>query len=140
MIPFEINAIVSDEEGAAGDHTVYLFNKEKNLLLPVKVNEDSVNALMTAKEGREEPRPDMHNTTSRLISVLNGKIEKIIVSGYEIEIFYSYIRVSQGKTFFDIDSKPSDAFAMALRTSAPIHVQTDVIKKAGIMITPEMLT
>lgn len=140
MIPFEIKAIVSDEDGAYGDHTVYLFNQRKNLLLPVKVNEGCVKDLMLAREGSEEIRPHVHNTTSRLIKVLNGKVEQVIISGYEDEIFYSYIRISQGNSSFDIDSKPSDAFALALRTNAPIMVQTSVIKKAGIQITPEMLT
>jgi len=140
MIPFEIKAIVSDEEGASGDHTVYLFNKGKNLILPIKVNENSVNALMMAREGTREIRPHVHNTAARLIKVLNGKIEKIIVSGYEDDIFYSYIRVSQGNSSFDIDSKPSDAFALALRTNAPIYVQTSVVEKVGILVTPEMLT
>jgi len=139
MIPFEIKTIISGNEGLDSDHTIYLFNKEKKILLPIKINQNSVDALLLARETTPEPRPHIHNTAKRLINVLNGKVDRIIISGYNNEIYYSYIRIKQGKKSFDIDARPTDAFAIAIRTKAPIYVEQDIIDMVGVKVTAEML-
>ncbi len=139
MIPFEIKAIISGDGGSNSDHTIYLFNKKRKILLPIKIPQNSVDALLLARETTPEPRPHIHNTAKRLINVLNGKVDRVIVSGYNNEIYYSYIRIKQGNKNFDIDSKPSDAFAIAIRTKAPIYVEQQVINMVGVKVTAEML-
>lgn len=139
MIPFEIKTIISGNEGPDGDHTIYLFNTEKKILLSIKINQNSVNDLLLARETAPEPRPHIHNTAKRLINVLNGKVDRIIISGYSNEIYYSYIRIKQGGKSFDIDARPTDAFAIAIRTKAPIYVEQNVIDMVGVKVTAEMV-
>ena len=140
MTYFEIKAIIEDGEGPVGGHVVYLFSKERKILLPIKVNENSAREILAAREPYHEPRPHIHDTTKRLINALDGKVEKVIISGYDNEIFYSYIRVRHGEKEFDIDAKPSDAIAIALRTKSPIYVEPGVVSQIGINITPELLS
>lgn len=98
-----------------------------------------MDSILLAREGSPEPRPHIHNTAKRLINALDGTIEGIIISGYDNEIFYSYIRIAKGGKKIDIDAKPSDAIAIALRTKVPIYVDKQVAKSVGVKITPEML-
>lgn len=98
-----------------------------------------MDSILLAREGNPEPRPHIHNTAKRLINALDGTIEGIIISGYDNEIFYSYIRIAKGGKKIDIDAKPSDAIAIALRTKVPIYVDKQVAKSVGVKITPEML-
>jgi len=139
MTFFEIKAIIEDGEGPLGSHIVYLFNKEREVLLPIKVNENSAREILAAREPSFEPRPHIHDTAKRLINAMDGKVQKIIISGYDNEIFYSYIRVAHDGKEFDIDAKPSDAIAIALRTKSPIFVEARVVKELGIEVTPELL-
>lgn len=139
MYKFELKTIVAGNEGNFGNHTVYLFCKEQDLLLPIKMAAPAAETIILAKDSSNEPRPHIHDTAKRLISALDGKIDRIIFSGYENEIFYTYIRVKNEKGSFDIDAKPSDAISIALRSKAPIYVEAHVVEKAGIKITEELL-
>ncbi len=140
MISLEIKAIVEDREDPLGTHTIYLFNKELRILLPIKINEISARQILFAKEDSFEPRPSVHDTTRRLVATLSGKIDRVIINGYSNDIFYSYIRVRQGNKYFDVDSKPTDAIALALRSKAPIFVDKRLADEVGIKVTPEMLS
>lgn len=109
------------------------------MVLPIKLTQRATDSILLAKDERVAPRPHIHDTTKRLINALDGTIKRIIISGYSNEIYYSYIRLSKNGKSIDIDAKPSDAICLALRTKAPIYVEKDVVKSAGIKITPEML-
>lgn len=139
MIPFELKAIVADENNTIGSHTIYLFNKENKIILPIKLTQNATDAILLAKDTRVSPRPHIHDTTKRLVSALDGTVERIIISGYANDIYYAYIRVTKNSNSIDIDAKPSDAICLAIRTEAPIYVEKEVVKKVGINITSEML-
>lgn len=95
--------------------------------------------VILANSNRTEPRPHIHNTAGRLIKALGANVKCIIINNCHNKIFYSYIRlVKDGKTW-DVDSKPSDSMAIALRSNAPIFVKKCVYEKAGIKITKELL-
>jgi uncharacterized protein len=139
MLEFELKAIVSDPEILVQSSTVYLFNKEKNILLPIRMASFASDNLLLAKDRYPEPRPHIHNTASRLVRALGGRIERVIISGYHNEIFYSYIRIKHKKKSVDIDAKPSDSMAIALRLRIPIFVEKRIYESAGIQITKELL-
>lgn len=139
MLEFEVKAIISDTEGWVQTSTVYLFNKSENILLPIKMASFAADNLILAKNDFPEPRPHIHNTAARLIKALGGKILSVIISRCHNEIFYSYIRVKHQNKNIDIDAKPSDSMAIALRINVPIYIEKKIYRSAGIKVTKEML-
>lgn len=137
MIEFELTAIVADDNFKT--HTIYLLNKEQQLLLPIKMSKRSAENLLIAKDKKPEPRPHIHNTVCRITSALNAKIKEVIISSCHNDIYYSYIRVQNGRGSFDIDAKPSDSLAIALRNKCPIYVNKKVATASAIKISSELL-
>ena len=76
MLRFEIKAIIADENKIVRHDTIYLFNKEKKLLLPIKINDSETKNLLLAYDSRMQHRPTIHDTAKRLISALRGQIDK----------------------------------------------------------------
>lgn len=139
MLRFKVRAIITDHKELPQNSTVYLFNKEKCVLLPIKMSSFAANNILLAKDANKEIRPHMHNTTIRLVRALGGKIKSIIINDCQNNIFYSYIRVVRKEKVWDVDSKPSDSLAIALRLNIPIFVKKSVYKKLGIKITKDLL-
>jgi len=139
MLRFEIKAIIADENKIVRHDTIYLFNKEKKLLLPIKINDSETKNLLLAYDSRMQHRPTIHDTAKRLISALRGQIDKVIINDYSQDIYYAYIRIKHKDKYLDVDSKISDAIALALRSNAPIFVKNRVTRKAGIKLTRELL-
>jgi uncharacterized protein len=138
MKRFFVQAIMTDSE-SPNSSTLYLLNKKSKLLLPVEINKESAKALTLAQQNIPTPRPHIHDTIRRLIASLNGKVAGITINMYRDGIFYSYIRVKNGNKYYDIDSKATDAIAIAIRSNAPIYIEDDVIQGVGIKITQELL-
>jgi bifunctional DNase/RNase len=139
MLEFKLAAILSDSLNKIEQSTVYLFNKEQALLLPLKISPYIANKIIEL--GKEDKvRPDTYTLMHNMVSVLNAEVKCIIIHNHLADIFYSYIRLADSeKTTFDIDSKPSDAIALALKWHVPIFVSTEVTDKTAIKITKEML-
>jgi len=139
MLEFEIKAIISDHDNLVQAATIYLFNKNKKILLPIRMASFAADGLILARENQPEPRPHIHNTATRLIKALGGKIKCVIISGYHNEIFYSYIRINHNQKNIDVDAKPSDSMSIALRNNLPIYVEKKIYESVGIEVTQELL-
>ena len=139
MLEFEVKAVVDDPENLEKDSTVYLFNKEQSLLLPIKMNNTAAKYILDAHAKPMEPRPHVHNTFIRVITALHAEIDSIIIYSYQDSIFYSYIRLKRETEFMDIDARPSDAISIALRHKVPVFVNEEVYASAGIVVTKELL-
>ena len=139
MLEFEVKAVVDDPDSLEQDSTVYLFNKEQGILLPIKMHTFSATHILDAHARPIEPRPHVHNTIIRIISALRAEIDSILIYSYQDNIFYSYIRLRRETDFMDIDARPSDAISIALRHKVPVFVKKDVCESAGIKVTKELL-
>lgn len=139
MMEFILKTIIADETGEYGSHTIYLANDYHNIIIPIRVDQNAVNLILLSKENRPQPRPNMHDTTVRIIKSLGGCVEKIIIDRYERDIFYSYLRIKRGNENVDIDTKPSDSISIALKLNVPIFITENVIEEVGIKLTSEML-
>lgn len=139
MLEFKLAAILSDSLSKTKQSTVYLFNKEQALLLPLKVSSYVANKIIEL--GKEDKaRPDIYTLIYSMVSILKAEIKCIIIHNHLADIFYSYIRLKNSEQgIFDIDSKPSDAIAVALKSHVPIFVSSEVTDKTAIKITKEML-
>ncbi|HAA73587.1 TPA: hypothetical protein DCE37_00490, partial [Candidatus Latescibacteria bacterium] len=83
------------------------------------------------------PRPICYDLVRTVLGQVNAKVERIVISDLEDDTFYAQIILKQGSSEFEVDSRPSDAIALALRVAAPIFASDAVLDAAGLEVEGE---
>src|SRR4051794_16834378 len=109
---------------------VILRDKEGHKVLPIWVGIFEANAIALQIENIATPRPMTHDLLRNIIEDLRASVQKIVVCDLQENTFYALIYLSLNGATVTIDSRPSDAIALALRTRAPIFVEEAVIENA----------
>jgi len=109
---------------------IILKDLEGDRVLPIWVGIFEANAIALEIEKISTPRPMTHDLIKNILEGLDASINHIFVSDLKDNTFYAVISVNIGGANVDIDSRPSDAIAVALRVNAPILVSTKVIEEA----------
>ncbi|MDQ7006276.1 MAG: bifunctional nuclease family protein [Acidobacteriota bacterium] len=98
--------------------------------LPIWVAVFEANAIATELEKVKTPRPMTHDLLQSLLRELGGRLRKVTVTDLQDNIFYAVLEVECGGEIREIDARPSDAIALALRCGAPIYARQEVIEAA----------
>ena len=85
----------------------------------------------------ELSRPLTHDLLQSVISTLGASVDYVVVTGLKEDTFYAKLALSVDGVKLDIDSRPSDALALAVRAGAPIYADESVLEKAGIILDEE---
>jgi bifunctional DNase/RNase len=109
---------------------VVLEDPVKEQILPIWIGVFEANAIALTIENVPTPRPMTHDLLKNFLEKLGIAIEKIVVNDVRNNTFYALIHCRQDERLIVIDSRPSDAIALALRMSSPIFVEDDVVRKA----------
>jgi bifunctional DNase/RNase len=109
---------------------VILKDMEDKHVLPIWIGLFEANAIALELEKITTPRPMTHDLIRDIITGMNATVTKIIVNDLKNNTFYAVIHLSLDGNNIVIDSRPSDAIALALRIGAPIYVSTEVVNKA----------
>ncbi|OGW17349.1 MAG: hypothetical protein A3K09_06250 [Nitrospinae bacterium RIFCSPLOWO2_12_FULL_47_7] len=104
--------------------------------LPIWVGFFEANAIALEIEKISTPRPMTHDLMKNMIFGLNAQVNHILVNDLKENTFYAVISLICGGNTFNIDSRPSDAIALALRVNAPIFVEEKVINAAKSLDLP----
>jgi len=107
--------------------------KEGKKLLPIWIGPFEANSIALALENVVTPRPLTHDLIKNILDNLNIKVQKIVIHSLIEGTFYATIFLENGDKVIEIDSRPSDAMAIALRTKSPIYVESKVFDEAGII-------
>ncbi len=110
---------------------VILRDLEGNKVLPIWVGIPEANAIALELEQFSVPRPMTHDLIKNILQGVNATVTRIVVNDLKESTFYATIFLSRQGQEIHIDSRPSDAIAVALRVQAPIFVTLDVIEQAG---------
>lgn len=108
--------------------------KEKGgeLYLPVWIGFLEANAISVILEGAEVPRPLTADLLCSIIERMGAKVDYIVITDLRDHTFYARIILKTDWQRMEIDARPSDAIAVALRVKAPIYVEKTVLEQAGI--------
>jgi len=109
---------------------IMLRDPKSDAVLPIWVGLYEANAIALQLEKITTPRPMTHDLMKNLLGQLDTKVEKIVITELKENTFYASIHLQQNGKPLTVDSRPSDAIALALRVDAPIFVAEDVISKA----------
>lgn len=125
---FKIKGLMMDP--ITNSPIVILQDVEKNTFLPIWVGIFEANAIALQIERIDTPRPMTHDLLKNILLHLSANVRKIVVTELRENTFYAHIHLDMNGDRVTIDSRPSDAIALALRTDAPIYVTEDVISNS----------
>ena len=109
---------------------VILKDKEGDRVLPIWVGIFEANAIALQIENYVPPRPMTHDLLRNIITDLEGRVDRVVVSDLKENTFYAIVHLTVRGERIAVDARPSDAIALALRTRAPILVEETVIENA----------
>ena len=113
---------------------VLLKDSSERRALPIFIGQDQARAIINVLEGQQTPRPLTHDLMANIFDIWEMKVEKIIIHALKDNTFYAILSMSQGEVKKEIDCRPSDAIAIALRTGSPIWVLEEVVADASIPV------
>ena len=116
---------------------VILRVKESNRYLPIWIGPSEADSIALKLQEVDVPRPMTHDLLRSVIATLGASVSRIIVSDLNKDTFYAKIVLDVNGATMEIDSRPSDAIALAVRTDAPIFASDSVIEKAGVQMDEE---
>jgi hypothetical protein len=128
-IEFKIKGLMMDP--LTNSPIVVLQDTTSDTLLPIWVGIFEANAIALQIEKVDTPRPMTHDLMKGLLNHLNAQVTKIVVTELKDNTFYALIFLSVNGKTITVDSRPSDAIALALRTESPIFVTDEVISKSS---------
>ena len=114
---------------------VILKDVNGNAVLPIWVGVYEANAIALEIEKVATPRPMTHDLIKNLLLGLNTTVRKVVVNDLREDTFYALIWLEQNGQSVSIDSRPSDALALALRLDCPIFVEEEVLKSSKVATT-----
>src|SRR6187455_265235 len=112
---------------------VILKDKDGERVLPIWVGLFEANAIALQIENVATPRPMTHDLLRNVITDLDGRVDRVVVSELKENTFYAVIHLTVQGERVAIDARPSDAIALALRTHSPILVEESVIDNAKVV-------
>ncbi|MBI4241969.1 MAG: bifunctional nuclease family protein [Candidatus Rokubacteria bacterium] len=117
---------------------IILRDEEEKRSLPIWVGIFEANAIALELEKITTPRPMTHDLIKNILEALEARVLKIVVNDLRDNTFFAAIHLQLGGAELTVDSRPSDAIALALRVGAPIFVEEDVVRRAkSVEVTKE---
>lgn len=111
---------------------VLLHEVEGERVLPIWIGPLEANAIAVSLEGVKPARPLTHDLALNMLEVAGGKVESVLVDDVHDGTFYAQITFSIGGHTREVDSRPSDAIALALRAGAPVYATDKVMASASV--------
>ena len=117
---------------------VLLKTRDGNKFLPIWIGHPEAAAILMKLQGANTPRPMTHDLISEMLSELEVSCSRVAVTELRENTFYAEVTLQLNGREIPIDSRPSDALALAVRTGAPIFAAEDVITESAIEFEHEV--
>ncbi len=128
MVKMEIKGLLMDP--VSNMPVVILRDVDDGVFLPIWVGIFEANAIAIQMEKIATPRPMTHDLLKNVLTELETRVERVVISELKDNTFFARIHLTRGKETWNIDSRPSDAIALALRSQADIFVEEEVLEKS----------
>jgi hypothetical protein len=115
---------------------IILRDEEDKRSLPIWVGIFEANAIALELEKISTPRPMTHDLIKNILESVEARVLKVVVTDLKENTFFAVLHLQLGETEYTVDSRPSDAIALALRVAAPIFVDEEVVRKAKSLDVP----
>ncbi|MBP1674873.1 MAG: hypothetical protein H6Q24_1011 [Bacteroidetes bacterium] len=127
---------ISYSQTQSGAYALILVEENGERRVPIIIGGFEAQAIVIKLENLEPPRPLTHDLFRSFATEFNITIIEVMIYKLEEGVFYSRLLCNNGEKELSIDSRTSDAVALALRFGCPIYITEEILEKAGITITP----
>jgi len=130
LVQMEVSKIRIDER--RGEQVIVLKERAGNRLLPIIIGISEVTAIKMKISGIQPPRPLTHDLLRNAVTQLGATLLRVVINKLEFNTFFAklVLRTKEGATE-EVDARPSDSIALALRADAPIFVAEDVLNQVA---------
>ena len=125
---------LSYSQDQSGAYALVLAETDGNRRIPIIIGAVEAQAIAINLEGLKPPRPLTHDLFTTVLSTFDIQLTEVFIHSFEEGIFYAEMKLTGEKGNFSIDSRTSDAIALALRCSCPIYTTEEVMGQTGIII------
>lgn len=134
----EMNVVGVAVEPNTNRPLVWLKDMEQRIFLPISIGNFEATSIYMALYDEEPPRPPTCELLRAILDGMGVKVTRVLISALKEDVFFAEVSLdAEGKTI-GVDSRPSDALALALRTGAPVFVEDRVIQEAGLPINSSL--
>ena len=116
---------------------VILKEKSSDRYLPIWIGPAEADSIAVKLQDVSVPRPLTHDLLNLVITSLGGSVSHIVVSDLQNDTFFAKILIQRDGDSLEVDSRPSDAIALAVRVKVPIYVEETVLERAGVAMDKE---
>jgi uncharacterized protein len=131
MVEIKVKGLAQDSQ--SGQMVVILTDPEERRYLPIWIGLAEADAILIALEKIPLPRPGTHDLLKNILDTLGGKLDRVVIHSIKESIYYATLHLISGDKKMELDSRPSDAIALALRAEAPVFVSEAVMGQAAIL-------
>jgi bifunctional DNase/RNase len=124
MIEVNVNGIFLTQSQASG---IILKEKNGDRTLPIVIGEYEAQSIALGLENIKPPRPITHDLTLSMLESCGVTMDSVLITELKNNTYYAVIRLKKKLKFWDVDARPSDAIAMAVRSTIPIFVDEEVM-------------
>jgi bifunctional DNase/RNase len=123
----------------AGAYALILGEENSTHRIPIIIGTPEAQSIAIFMENLHPPRPLTHDLFVSFIITLRITLKEVFIYKYEEGVFYSYLIFNDGKKEIHLDSRTSDAIALAVRVDAPIYILEEIIKEVSIEIEEDTI-
>ncbi len=129
---------LSTSPSSGGAYALILNERDGNRRLPIIIGTFEAQAIALELERIKTPRPMTHDLMRNMIKGFGSQVQAVFINDLKDGTFFAQVQLESAGGEFVLDSRPSDAIALAIRFDAPIYVSDDILNEAGIV--SEMIT
>ena len=116
---------------ATNTPVVILREEEGERTLPIWIGASEANAIALELQGVKPERPLTHDLMKQLLSGLGAELRRVLISGLRENTYLAQLLIYRGNDLFEVDARPSDSIALALRMNAPIFTEEDLLERSA---------
>ena len=131
---------ISYSQTQSGAYALVLIEEKGERRIPIIIGGFEAQAIVIKLENLDPPRPLTHDLFKSFAEEFKISVSEVFIYKLEEGVFYSTLVCNNGVKEYSIDSRTSDAVALALRFNCPIYITEDILDKAGIVINPSEST
>ncbi len=117
---------------------VILHEADGDRFLPIWIGPYETESITIALQEIEVSRPQTHDLIKSLFSILDARLIQVEIINLKDDVFFGKLVIESGEKKLELDSRPSDALAMAARCNVPIYVAAEILESAGIYPDPDI--
>lgn len=110
---------------------VVLREKDGSRVLPIWIGAPEASAIAMELQGMKAPRPLTHDLLKQVIVGLGGDVRRVVIRAVKENTYFAELLIRRGTDLFEVDARPSDCIALALRTQAPIFTSDALLGRDG---------